>query len=547
MVKRKMEREKIIEIILLILFLAGLFYFGFYKSSPSGKVVSDLNVNYEEGQNLKGTLKISLKKGELIPASSKIIVENAGQTYEYILNEIAQGSLVSGNFYADSVSLSGSGEGYGAEGEKNIYPPVAFEMKIYSFKDSSEQLESSESAVSKGEMPTEKASSEELSVQKEIPVDEISTQEETQTSGLVEETSVQEEEKTKEDKDKENKDKEKEEIFSEENKKSEKSDDKKSNEEKSSANSDGKLSEEISQSPETSSESSEELSITGNIIKSFSKIFSNLFLGITGRVSLELENSVSGEVSGELPFIYDLSEGQTAEIVSSSEKVKLKIKDNQAIVSTDYSKKEKGFGKEYLGDAGKEIVIDLSALELMPSEGELKISLAYDGMNIVSVSETIGSSQKEKKEETAEDKSKKNVQKTGNESTGIFNETGKNITLESNTTINEGAVNETITENATSSTLFLSDEERKILLDNFGNASLKTAKAEITENRIVVRYEIGKYWAEYSYDYSDGNIANIEVQMQDDRIAWLKDLAGRLSEEKTSPQKAEEFIKDYEI
>jgi len=542
MVKRKRKREKIIEIILLILFLAGLFYFGFYKSSPSGKVVSDLNVNYEEGQNLKGTLKISLKKGELIPASSKIIVENAGQTYEYILNEIAQGSLVSGNFYADSVSLSGSGEGYGAEGEKNIYPPVAFEMKIYSFKDSSEQLESSESAVSKGEMPTEKASSEELSVQKEIPVDEISTQEETQTSGLVEETSVQEEEKTKEDKDKE-----KEEIFSEENKKSEKSDDKKSNEEKSSANSDGKLSEEISQSPETSSESSEELSITGNIIKSFSKIFSNLFLGITGRVSLELENSVSGEVSGELPFIYDLSEGQTAEIVSSSEKVKLKIKDNQAIVSTDYSKKEKGFGKEYLGDSGKEIVIDLSAFELMPSEGELKISLAYEGMNIVSVSETIGSSQKEKKEETAEDKSEKNVQDAVNESTGIFNETKSNITSESNETINEGAVNETITENATSGTLFLSDEERKILLDNFGNASLKTAKAEITENRIVVRYEIGKYWAEYSYDYSDGNIANIEVQMQDDRIAWLKDLAGRLSEEKTSPQKAEEFIKDYEI
>ena len=41
-------------------------------------------------------------------------------------NGKAEGSLVGGNFYADSVSLSGSGEGYGAEGEKNIYPPVAF-------------------------------------------------------------------------------------------------------------------------------------------------------------------------------------------------------------------------------------------------------------------------------------------------------------------------------------------------------------------------------------------------------------------------------------
>ena len=109
----------------------------FFNNNFTGKVVFELNSDYKSGQPLLGILKIALKEGELIPESSKIILENDGQTYEYELSKYVSDNLDSGKFYVEGKSFSGTGKGYGIEGKKIIYPVVNFTLEISSKSNSS--------------------------------------------------------------------------------------------------------------------------------------------------------------------------------------------------------------------------------------------------------------------------------------------------------------------------------------------------------------------------------------------------------------------------
>jgi len=73
----------------------------------------------------------------------------------------------------------------------------------------------------------------------------------------------------------------------------------------------------------------------------------------------------------------------------------------------------------------------------------------------------------------------------------------------------------------------LTDEERKILIEEFGNISTEITKNELIDGRIIIRHELDDYWFEPSYD-SDLSKEDLELQIQSERIKWLKDIANTL-------------------
>lgn len=74
----------------------------------------------------------------------------------------------------------------------------------------------------------------------------------------------------------------------------------------------------------------------------------------------------------------------------------------------------------------------------------------------------------------------------------------------------------------------LTEKERAILLQEFGDLSVKQ-EAKSRNNLIIVRYEIGEHWIEHTYLNLNNEILN--DLMKADRVKWLKDIAGRLSQE----------------
>ena len=97
-------------------------------------------------------------------------------------------------------------------------------------------------------------------------------------------------------------------------------------------------------------------------------------------------------------------------------------------------------------------------------------------------------------------------------------------------------INET---NITKQNISLTDEELEILKDYFGNETINLSKAEVFNERVVLRYEIGEYWIEYTYDGNSYEEIEKEV-LENDRIKWLKDLANILSDrEEIEPEPIE--------
>tara|TARA_Y100000310_G_scaffold244335_1_gene249061 strand:+ start:2430 stop:3782 length:1353 start_codon:yes stop_codon:yes gene_type:complete len=328
-----MSKIKEFIFILLIVFGVAILIYGlaFFNNQITGKVSFELESTYEEGQSLDGDLKLSLREGEFIPASSKIVFETSEQIYEYDLNEFISEDPIKGDFYIEGRDISGTGDGYGVEGEKTS-STVYFTLKLLSKSKSSNSSGDGNNSIQSGEeiiVETEEA--EEVS-------EDIILENETEEAEEVEETfETLEEEKEKKEK----------------------------------------------------------APITGNIISSFFSNTFNLFLKLTGQASLELEKQVNGEVSIDNEFIYELKKGQKAELLSGSVKTNLKelsnnevdlnIKGNQVIVTTTYSENEHGFGQNYLGDTAKTIFINLSKLNFVAEPGDLKISLTYEDEEIVSM------------------------------------------------------------------------------------------------------------------------------------------------------------------
>src|SRR3989338_6317356 len=130
---RKIDYKKFFLLAFGVLLLAIFIYFlGFSDKGITGNAILDLNANYQKNQPLEGKLRLSLQEGELIPASSKLVLENNGKTFQYDLMDLIPDEKTSGNFYVTGVPISGSGEGYGMPGEKKTYTQVYFTLSVLS-------------------------------------------------------------------------------------------------------------------------------------------------------------------------------------------------------------------------------------------------------------------------------------------------------------------------------------------------------------------------------------------------------------------------------
>jgi len=483
--KKSFDYKKFFFIFLGIFLLFFLFYIGFdFSNKISGKSILNIEASYQEAQPLEGSLTLSLKQGELIPSSSKIVITNAGVEKEYELHELVSNNVVEGNFYVEGKSLEGAGEGYGVLGVKEIYPVVYFKLNIFSEEEIiEEEIEESEVL----EEIIEEEVVEEVE-EPEITENIISeTEQETTTTETPEET-IEQPEETLESQ---------------------------------------QVTEEVTEIQETPSEietPSEEAPITGNVIaKLFGESF-NFFLELTGRVSMEIETEIEGEVSKDKPFVYNLREGQEAEIISSSKDVEMNIKNNEIVVTTDYVEYEEGFGEDYVGgDYANELVVDLSELTFTANKGEMVVSLVYGSEEIISLTVDL-----------AEDLvSEKEIKK-------------QNV---SNETVLDEEVNETILNESMImiSPDALSDDEKKVLLNKFGNVSMEMTKAEVFNERLIIKYELGSLWIEYSYDYSGKIDDKLNSQIEEDKIKWLKDLADRFLQDETGSEEIANMTKKINI
>ena len=473
--KKSFDYRKFFLIFLIVLFLLFFSYYGFnFFNKISGKSILNLEVTSQEGQPLEGNLKLSLKEGELIPSSSKIIIKNAGVEKEYELNEVISNNVIEGNFYVEGKSLTGSGEGYGRAGKKEIYPDVSFKLNIFS--------------------ETKKTEKAPLGV-----YPEGTSPKDTELRGK----EVKQEEKPTEQKE------------------------------------EPKEAEEVKEIVEIETEE-ETAPVTGNVITRFFRGISNSFLGLTGRASMKIETEIEGKVSKDKPFVYNLGKEQKkAEIISSSQDIGVSIEGSELIVSTDYYETELGFGGDYLDDETLEFSIDLSQLGLTAQEGELIISLVYDDLEIISVSDTISA-------EKPKEKVKENITEIVEEDVTITNESESEIPISPNQSIdlNETIANETIIEILPD---VLSDKEKEVLVNKFGNVSMKMTKAEVFNERLIIRYELGDLWIEYSYDYPGEINEKVNSQIEKDRINWLKNLAYRFSQDETASEEIVNITKEIKI
>ncbi len=421
---KKIEHGKFLKMFLAAVLVVVLIYgvITFTGNGLTGRVVMDIGANYEEGQSLSGNLRVLLKEGELLPASSRLVFETPQQKYEYSLDQIISEQQVEGHFYVAGKSLIGTGFGYGEEGLGEFYPVVRFTLNLLS-------------TIS----------------------EENQTQNQTAGAG-----------------------------------------------------------------------------ITGNVISGF---FSKL--NPTGNVILEVENIVEGEISVGNDFILELSEGGSVELVPGSVRtettdlpdnaVEVAMSGTTVFVTTDYSEIEYGFGEKYLGDYDKIFDIDLSTLDLGLDPGELSIRLVYGEENIISVSTTLGNGSIVVQEQIVEEQA--------------IDQIPTQIPLEPTTSNKAKTFTQTQAPRVSG---ILTVEERGTLVSEFGNFSVQVTRAETKKQRTIIRYELGNYWYEATYDVSL-SLEELELQMELDKNKWLKDIARKLLEKEPVTQEIEELLGNYSI
>ena len=360
-----------------LLGLLGLIFIfsliAFANFGLTGKVSLDIKSEYVEGESLEGNLKFSLKEGELIPLDSKIVLELGGNVQEYFLSELITLDAVDGFFYAEDTTLSGEGLGYGLIGSKKIYPDVNFDLEIFDIEDVGDgagiggdvgeivpEVETpSEEIVDEPEV--EEGFAGEVETEPSEESEEIIGEEVGGEEGVLESTETSEGAESSEGSPVTEESIETEAGgFSEGV--SEKSKEKVAEKEEKSAEKEDKKSSENSESSESASESSSESSSdsSGGSI-------------LTGEVISE--SFVSGVVSKDNEFDYKYGEGKSAKIVEGSVMIngsavdedilKVNLKKDQVVVSTDYYYEEEGFGEDYVGEKKLKFTINLEEFDLV--------------------------------------------------------------------------------------------------------------------------------------------------------------------------------------
>lgn len=512
-----MEKEKYLIIFTSIVILAlGLYFF---QVNLSGNVVLELEANYSEGENLDGVLKLSLNNGEFIPASSIVVFETSDQLYEFALEDVLSEQPIEGTYYIQGQNLSGQGMGYGLMGIKKVYPEISFDFKIYSKSKVIKEKETIGGESVSGEVEVETETTEIIDnvgevetetgeVEEEAPKGVPSVEGDVNTEGKEEvaEEPVEPETETSEIID------EVEEVIEDEviDVPIESEEPEESKEEVKETKETAK--EEAKEDKEEAKEKVvKEPTITGGVISSFYEKFASLFwFTTTGQVSLNLETIVSGKTSANEPYIYNLEKAQTAELVSGSVTtnsmvlsdgdVQFEVSNENILVSTDYFELEEGFGVNYLESGFQTFEINLSAIGLNFSKGDFNIKFVYEEEEVISLSTILQE--------------------------GKIEERNESVLIK---------VPEFILQN-------LTDDERQILVQEFGDISIKTTRAEVLDGRLIRNYKIEDYELVASYDYDLNVTDSLKEQMERDKLNFLRDLIKMISEEENSSENVLEFF-----
>lgn len=276
-------------------------------------------------------------------------------------------------------------------------------------------------------------------------------------------------------------------------------------------------SEELKQSEEKNitefEENNSSSPITGGIIFNFLKTISNFFLGITPTgmsISEPILKEIQGEVSVNNPFSYELDDEEEIILLTGSVQtdyrnlsddiLKFTQQNEQLKIETNYSELSEGFGDSYLGD--KIFILPLQIPNFNITDN-LKAEIVYDNQQIMQLIENA------------------------------IPPTPTNISINISE-VEEIKINS------------LTEKEREFLIKKFGNLSIQTIKSELFKGRYVLTYKFGAYEITYSYD-SLLNEKDLKLQMENDRIKWIKDIINKLSENKSFSQEATQFISDYPL
>src|SRR3989339_194464 len=356
-VTEKIYREsRKLFVVLGILCLVVLSFFLLSNIDLTGKAVMSIDQDYSIGEQITGDLKLLLESNEFIPGSTKVVINNAGEEFIFLLSDLVKENLSEGEFYLVGTNVSGFGLGYGIS--EIEYPKVAFVLDVYRTnltsqigEEISEEIPTKQPQENVTEIienetveePTEPVVNETEEIIPETVTPEFIPETETPTDTT---ETVTPETPTSE--------------ITPETTKAEKAVEKETEKETKA---------------ESKEESTPETTITGEIIKSFVNTF-NAILSITGNAVIGEE--ISGEVAYGETYTYDLTENQTAKIISSEQDIELTVNNNQVIITTNYT-----------GEVSKEILIDLSNLNLTAKDGEFKVSLVYEETEIVSASKNI--------------------------------------------------------------------------------------------------------------------------------------------------------------
>lgn len=84
----------------------------------------------------------------------------------------------------------------------------------------------------------------------------------------------------------------------------------------------------------------------------------------------------------------------------------------------------------------------------------------------------------------------------------------------------------------------LTETEKFSLLSETGDDEVTVTRSDIIGDKIILRFEIGEYWAEKVYYYPQ---ENLNAKIEDDKIKWLRKIAN-LNNQKIKTVKKEEFL-----
>ncbi len=385
---------KIICLIFLLCFSAVLF-FSYNTSSLTGRAILDLEPEYESEELLGGVLRFTFKEGELIPADSKVIIELNNYSKEFFLYEIIN-QTKNGNFYVQGTEINGSGKGFGIEGEKIFYPEVEFKLLIYHLYKEKNKSEEVDEEKNKSEKADEEKNKSEKADEEKNKSEKADDRIRVKGEG----------EGAREDK--AEKDKGQTEGAKEKQIKGQPSQDKKAGPQDESKKSDSAEAN-PSQTKSDSPGSNEKPKTNGKISGVVVYIMEGIIKTISGRT---IEPSdfkrnkrtngtfiIDGKASKNNDFFYNISDEQRAKIIPGSvryngalvkdSKLNLKIDNEKAIVSTDYSLSEKGFGEYYLGERTLNISINMSRFNIPAQDGLLSARLIYENKTLSFAEEDI--------------------------------------------------------------------------------------------------------------------------------------------------------------